>query len=55
MAAVKEKEDYEALAKAYAPTFKAINSLQERGTITVSGVEYELELFLVADYKVCII
>lgn len=52
IAAIKAAEKYEELAEGFKDAFSAINFYVKNPIITISGIEYTLELFLCADYKV---
>ena len=54
VAAIKTAENYVDLAEGFKDTFSAINSYVHNPIITISSVQYTLEFFLCADYKVAV-
>ena len=54
IAAIKAADKYTDLAEGFKNVFSAINSHIQNPIITINSVEYTLEFFLCADYKVAI-
>ena len=52
IAVIKGHESYELLSEGFGEVLSEINSLIERGNITIGGSVYKLEFFLGGDYKV---
>ena len=55
IAAIKTTENYADLAEGFKDIFTAINAHINNPIITINSVQYTLEFFLCADYKVCLI
>ena len=52
VAAIKATENYENVSVGFANTFNEINQLIYHPTLTINGIDYEVEFFLCSDYKV---
>ena len=53
VAAIKAAENYRNISVGFANIFNEINRLIDNPSLTINGIDYEVEFFLCSDYKVC--